>query len=166
MPQPSPALLTYDVAIVGAGPAGTACALALRGRGLRVALLDKATFPRDKVCGDAVPGHTFKALRQLDPAYVAALWQLQPREDVRRSRVVAPSGRSFYMHWTLPAFNSPRLHFDAALLTLVRQYTTTEVLENAALKNVEITPSHARLHLASGAEITCQVVIGATGRSR
>jgi geranylgeranyl reductase family protein len=163
VPQPSPAPLTYDVVLVGAGPAGTACALALRGQGLHVALLDKAAFPRDKVCGDAVPGHTFKALRQLDPAYVAALWQLQPREDVRRSRVVAPSGRSFYMHWTLPAFNSPRLDFDAALLALVRQHTTTEVLENAALKNVEITPSHARLQLASGAEITCQVVVGCDG---
>ena len=59
----------YDVAIVGAGPAGSACALALRRSGLRVALLDKATFPRDKVCGDAVPGHALKALRQLDPAF-------------------------------------------------------------------------------------------------
>ena len=106
----------YDVAIVGAGPAGTACALALRSSGLRVALLDKATFPRDKVCGDAVPGHAFKALRQLDPAYVEALWQLQPRDDVRRSRLVAPDGGSFYMHWKLPALNSPRLDFDAALL--------------------------------------------------
>ena len=35
----------YDVAIVGAGPAGAACALALRHSGLRVALLDKAQFP-------------------------------------------------------------------------------------------------------------------------
>ncbi|HHG84221.1 MAG TPA: FAD-dependent oxidoreductase, partial [Bacteroidetes bacterium] len=34
--------LTYDVAIIGAGPAGATCALALRGSGLRVALLDKA----------------------------------------------------------------------------------------------------------------------------
>jgi len=156
-------LLFYDVAIVGAGPAGTACALALRGSGLRVALLDKATFPRDKVCGDAVPGHALKALRQLDPAYTDALWQLQPRDDVRRSRLVAPSGGSFYMHWKLPTFNSPRLDFDAALLALVRRHTATEVLENAALKNIEITAGCARLHLASGQEITASLVIGCDG---
>jgi geranylgeranyl reductase family protein len=155
--------LSYDVAIVGAGPAGTACALALRGSGLRVALLDKATFPRDKVCGDAVPGHAFKALRQLDPAYVAALWQLEPRDDVHRSRLVAPNGGSFYMHWKLPAFNSPRLDFDAALLALVRQHTATEVLENAALKTIEITTDYAQLGLASGQEIRASVVIGCDG---
>lgn len=156
-------LPAYDVVLVGAGPAGTACALALRGSGLRVALLDKATFPRDKVCGDAVPGHALKALRQLDPAYTDALWQLAPRDDVRRSRLVAPSGASFYMHWKLPTFNSPRLDFDAALLALVRQHTATEILENAALKTLAITTDCARLHLASGQEITASLVIGCDG---
>jgi len=160
---PATTLPEYDVAIVGAGPAGTACALALRGSGLRVVLLDKATFPRDKICGDAVPGHALKALQQLDPAYTEALWQLQPRDDVRRSRLVAPSGRSFYMYWKLPTFNSPRLDFDAALLALVRQHTTTEIWENAALKNVAITTDCAQLALASGQVLTARLVVGCDG---
>lgn len=46
-----------DVAIVGAGPAGTAAALFLSGHGLQVQLIDRAVFPRDKVCGEALsPG--------------------------------------------------------------------------------------------------------------
>ena len=46
-----------DVAIVGAGPAGSAAALFLSGHGLQVLLIDRATFPRDKVCGEAIsPG--------------------------------------------------------------------------------------------------------------
>ena len=40
-----------DVLIVGGGPAGSSCAWKLRSSGLRVAILDKRTFPRDKVCG-------------------------------------------------------------------------------------------------------------------
>jgi geranylgeranyl reductase family protein len=158
-----PAEVAYDVAIVGAGPAGTACALALRGSGLRVVLLDKATFPRDKICGDAVPGHALKALRQLDPAYVEALWQLEPHDEVRRSRIVAPSGASFYMHWNLRTFNSPRLDFDAALLALVRRFTDTEIRENASLKTLEITPGYVQLHLADGTETTARLVIGCDG---
>ena len=44
----------FDVVIVGAGPAGSACAIKLADSGLKIALLDKATFPRDKTCGDAL----------------------------------------------------------------------------------------------------------------
>jgi geranylgeranyl reductase family protein len=45
---------TFDVAIVGAGPAGSAAAYRLATAGARVLLLDKATFPRDKPCGGGV----------------------------------------------------------------------------------------------------------------
>ena len=51
-----------DVLVVGAGPAGSATATYLAQRGLHVALLDKAHFPREKVCGD---GLTPRATRQL-----------------------------------------------------------------------------------------------------
>ena len=43
-----------DVLVVGAGPAGSAAAFWLASAGHRVALLEKATFPRDKVCGDGL----------------------------------------------------------------------------------------------------------------
>ena len=47
----------FDVAIVGAGPAGSATAITLAQRGYQVALLDRAVFPRDKMCGDSLnPG--------------------------------------------------------------------------------------------------------------
>ena len=153
----------YDIAIIGAGPAGAACALALRQSGLRVALLDKARFPRDKVCGDAIPGHAFKALCQLDPAFVEALWKLQPRDDVRASRLVAPNGASLTLQWKLPSFNSPRETFDAALLELVRKHSTTEILENTGLKTLQVKPDYARLTITDGREITAWLVIGCDG---
>lgn len=45
---------SYDVVISGAGPAGCSSALFLAQKGYRVLLLDKATFPREKVCGDSI----------------------------------------------------------------------------------------------------------------
>ena len=46
----------YDVIIVGAGPAGTTAALYAHRLELKCILLDKAVFPRDKICGDALSG--------------------------------------------------------------------------------------------------------------
>ena len=43
-----------DVAIVGAGPAGSSAAIALARRGYDVVLIDKQQFPREKLCGDFV----------------------------------------------------------------------------------------------------------------
>src|SRR6185503_18275975 len=57
-----------DVLVVGAGPAGVAAALTAHERGLRTACLDRATFPRDKTCGD---GLTASALRLLEGLGVA-----------------------------------------------------------------------------------------------
>ncbi len=51
-----------DVVVVGAGPGGSATAAYLAGHGLEVALVEKATFPRDKICGD---GLTPRAVREL-----------------------------------------------------------------------------------------------------
>src|SRR5881396_3930791 len=55
----------FDVLIVGAGPAGAIAALVLARAGARVRLVDRATFPRDKLCGDTVNPGTLARLRRL-----------------------------------------------------------------------------------------------------
>ena len=55
----------YDIAIAGGGPAGAACATLCAAAGLRTLLLEKARFPRDKVCGDCVNPGCLPVLEQL-----------------------------------------------------------------------------------------------------
>ena len=55
----------HDVVIVGAGPAGTVAAIVLARAGARVCIIDRATFPRDKLCGDTVNPGTLARLRRL-----------------------------------------------------------------------------------------------------
>ena len=55
-------MAAHDVAVIGAGPAGSTCAYRLARAGARVLLLDKARFPRDKPCGGGV---TMRAARLL-----------------------------------------------------------------------------------------------------
>ena len=56
----------YDVIIVGAGPAGSTAALYAHKLGLNCILLDKAVFPRDKICGDALSGKSVRLMRELN----------------------------------------------------------------------------------------------------
>ncbi len=61
-PQPP---VDADVVVVGAGPAGSAAATFLAQAGRTVVLMEKAAFPRDKVCGDALTPRAVKALELL-----------------------------------------------------------------------------------------------------
>ena len=56
----------FDVIVVGGGPAGSSCTAFLSRAGKKVLLLDRATFPRDKTCGDGISGRSVKILQELD----------------------------------------------------------------------------------------------------
>ena len=60
-------MIKTDICIVGAGPGGAAAALKLAYANQSCILLDKATFPRDKICGDALSGKVSTVLNRLDP---------------------------------------------------------------------------------------------------
>ncbi len=66
-----------EVLIVGGGPAGSACAWALRNRGCDVVVMDKATFPRDKVCAGWITPAVLAEL-SIDPREYAQGRVLQP----------------------------------------------------------------------------------------
>ena len=70
-----------DVLVVGAGPAGSACAQMLARAGLHTVLVDQHDFPRDKVCGDGLIPDAHAALRRLG-VYDEVMAQAQPAQHV------------------------------------------------------------------------------------
>src|SRR5207253_2432022 len=65
---------TFDVAIVGGGPAGSSCAAFCAHAGLQTIVLEREKFPREKVCGDCLNPACWPVLERLDLAqHVRAL---------------------------------------------------------------------------------------------
>ena len=153
-PRNPSAARDYDVAVVGAGPAGTAAALrVLRDSpSSRVLLLDSASFPRDKTCGDGVAAEVFDLLSALG---VPGLEALAP--PVPRLRLRTPSGRVVERDCARPNRVVPRLVFDAALV------------EAAVARGVELVRHRVREmdvrrdRVVLDGQIAAHVVIGADG---
>lgn len=152
----------YDVLIIGAGPAGTTCALALKGAGLRVALIDKYEFPRDKVCGDAIPAPTLQVLNSLNPAYITDLKKLGLENRISTSRLVASNGAEDTISWVLEAYNCQRIHFDNHLLELVKQHTDTHLYLNNRLTDV-VVEKDAVVALCQHHQFSGKIIIACDG---
>jgi geranylgeranyl reductase family protein len=150
----------HDVVIVGAGPGGSATAHFASKRGLDVLLLDRATFPRDKTCGD---GLTPRALRILDT--LGLLPQTRARGfPIQAYEVVAPNGKATTANIGGPhqALVVPRLILDQFILeSAIRSGATFEPNTNAA--RVEPTAHGARVVTDDGRTFEGRVAVVASG---
>ena len=151
-----------DLAIVGGGPAGSAAAITAARAGLSVLLVDRATFPRDKCCGD---GLTALALRLgeglgLDP-FLILDWQAV--EDLvihppggRSTRYPLPRGDGLY------AAVVPRMQYDAALLDLARS-AGADVRDGHGLTGINVDGDVATLEVEGLGTIRATTVVAADG---
>ena len=102
-----------DALIVGAGPAGSSCAWKLTRAGLDVAVMDKQTFPRDKVCGGWITPPILSEL-EIDAVEFARGRVLQPITGFRTSRM---GGREVQTDYgAAVSYGIRRCEFDDYLL--------------------------------------------------
>jgi menaquinone-9 beta-reductase len=144
---------TWDLVVVGAGPAGAVAALAaLRSTpSLRVLLLDRSAFPRDKCCGDGIAPHVADVLHRLGVADVTDGWR--PVEVLQLSRGTSQvAGRMRRPVWVIP-----REVFDARLVE--RAVAAGAVLRRRRVR--EVVPIDGEV-LVDG-DVRARVVIGADG---
>lgn len=148
--------------VVGAGPAGTSAAITMARAGRDVLVVDKAAFPRDKVCGD---GLTTSALRELehlglDPATVPS-WV-----DIDHVVVCSPSGRA--VRFPLPRGEgrfgavARRAELDARLVELAREAGAT-VAERATVTAAVQDDDSITLEVDGFGTVEARWAVGADG---
>ena len=153
---------SVDIAIIGAGPAGCAAALSFRKSGLRVALLDKSTFPRDKICGDAINGFVPTLLNRLLPELPNALNAFESKQVINGFRLISPDFHILEADFTHHGICATRQDFDNFLFELIPQYSDTQIIENCKVKAINYLSKGIALTTTKG-EIHAKAIIGCDG---
>jgi geranylgeranyl reductase family protein len=125
-----------DVVVVGAGPAGSAVAILLAERGWSVTLLDKATFPRAKICGEYLSP---EAARVLDRLGVLKAVDAAGAQPLHGMRIVAPDGT--VLDGRYPTGGRWRGYRDHAL-AIRREVFDRVLLERARALPVDVRERH------------------------
>lgn len=153
----------FDVIVLGAGPAGATFTLTLKNSGLKIALIDKETFPRDKVCGDAVSSIAKRILRQIDPALETELLAFAPKTNITKAKVYSPRFQSFEIGFSKIGHCIRRIDFDNWLFTKAMQNPTATFFGNSKVKEVFTDESKAWVKLEDGTQLEAKVIIGCDG---
>ncbi len=163
-----------DVVVVGAGPAGAASAVFLAERGHAVVLLDKAAFPRPKICGEYLSPEAARVLDRLD---VLKAVDAAGAQALRGMRITAPDGtvldgpyptegpwRGFRDH----ALAVPREVLDRLLVERARalvdvreRHRVTGLLREGA----RVVGVRAETEDGARIEVRARLVVGADGRA-
>ncbi|MBC7626465.1 NAD(P)/FAD-dependent oxidoreductase [Ferruginibacter sp.] len=164
-----------DVLIAGAGPGGASTSVFLAKEKINHIIIDKAVFPRDKICGDAFSGKSVGILKRITPA-----WQDYFLTDKNKAVVstgiqfTAPDNTCLDIPFLLkntkeqiPAgFVSKRIDFDNTLAGLIdNQYAT--LLTNTLLEDIEEIKDGLLVTIKQHGErkqIFTKMIVGAEGR--
>lgn len=153
----------YDVLIVGAGPAGAAAALSLKESSLKVALLDKDHFPRDKVCGDFVMARGIKYIDERAPGFLQKIEAFPHKVVNRQTLLHIDDLKPLSWTWVQKSYTLKREDFDYLLLQDVLAHTDTDFKPGTKIQDIEYTGQGVAVHTTKGATLHARIIIGADG---
>jgi geranylgeranyl reductase family protein len=173
-PQQNAAFLNTQVIIVGAGPAGAMASVFLSKAKINHVLIEKALFPRDKICGDACSGKTVFVLKKANPEWLTEIF-LNTAENLECNGLifVAPNGKPLAIPFAASGmqnshaagFVTTRLAFDNFLFSKIAS-PFASVYQESAIKKIERKGNNITVEFLQHGKnyaITASLIIGADG---
>jgi geranylgeranyl reductase family protein len=147
----------WDVAVIGAGPAGLAAASACAATGARTVVLERAEHPRYKTCGGGLIGASLAA--------VEGQICVPVRDQIDAATFTLRGEREFTRQHDKPLLTMVmRDEFDEALLRRAAQHGAV-VQQRSPVRAIDQSADAASARLADGSVVNAKVVIGADGSS-
>lgn len=131
---------TTDVCIIGAGAAGLVASMYLSKHQIPHIIVDKAEFPRHKVCGECYDGRVTRIFNELDENLIPQMLSQKIIQTTQQYTLLKEPMKAF--HIIFPEGNRPsriqtnRYYFDLFLLNYVKQSKYVQVFENQTIANI------------------------------
>lgn len=149
-------MAVYDVAVVGAGPSGSAAARTLALAGLNTCIIDKSHFPRQKLCGGLI---TLRARKIYEQVFERNLSEVILHES-HNAELYAGKAAVLKLSHAAPIYFTDRILFDDFLLQQAVQ-SGAYAITGAAVKHVDISTN--TLVLSDATQIQYKYLIGCDG---
>jgi geranylgeranyl reductase family protein len=165
--------ISTSICIVGAGPAGATVALQLNRLGIECTIIDKSTFPRDKVCGDGLSGKVITILEKIDADLAERFRAFENKQPSWGVSFVSPGRYAMPIPYKADynktsdkpiGFVCKRFHFDNFLVDELKKAPGVHLIEGIGIDNYEKIENGYRLSDAGGnVQLTCSLLIIANG---
>ena len=126
-------------------------------------LLDKHTFPRDKICGDAIGGRVRNVLNQIDPALLNQLDQFTKKTASTGWKLISPGGNEIQVDFTVAGHVSRRMDFDNWLMERVKERNSISIEEGADIHSIEYGKNSVILRSKDGRIFETKLIVACDG---
>lgn len=160
----------FDLLIAGAGPAGCTLALNLAPTGLRIGIIEKDFFPRDKICGDALSGKVLKVMQRMPGEVYGDFLRNVEKIPSWGIRFTAPGHHEIDVPFVLkreadhpaPGFVCRRNVFDGFLYDRLASFRNIVIFPGEPLEQISVNAGHILANTRSH-EYRAKMIAGADG---
>jgi geranylgeranyl reductase family protein len=159
-----------DVTIIGAGPAGMSAALFLAKKNISVTLIEKDTFPRDKICGDCLGGYAVSVIKQIDENLFDRFVHFDKKLEGSGVHFFGPDQQKISVKAVTIVEEKirevvlcKRVDFDNFLMEEIKRYKHINIIQNTCVTNISKNSEGLLIQSKNQSLLKAKLVIVATG---